>query len=170
MLPPFCAHFTPQTIDYFARAQQFVALVMQTYPEMQFAFTGHSLGAGLAGLIAASTNPLRTLPAVVFSSPAIRQVIQNRTDTDPLSVANSELVVLADKWDPIYQTAVQASGLLGTLCLWQPLEQPDCVTCYAAPAVNLSSVACGNCFMQHHIYAHYLSLISDQTIRPKCVT
>ena len=127
-------------------------------------------GAGLAGLIAASTNPLRTLPAVVFSAPGIRQVIRNRTNIDPSAVAGSELIVLADQWDPIYQTAVQAAGLLGTICLWQTLEQSDCVTCYAAPAVNLSSAACGNCFMQHHIYSHYLSLISDQTVRPKCIT
>eukprot|EP00051_Salpingoeca_urceolata_P035907 m.31928 g.31928 ORF g.31928 m.31928 type:complete len:716 (+) comp9883_c0_seq1:77-2224(+) len=53
-LPAFCKAFPPATLDYLTNAIAVGHAVRAKYPGLDLLFTGHSLGAGLAGLVAAA--------------------------------------------------------------------------------------------------------------------
>ena len=166
-----CRGFSNATLDYFARARDFVRRVRQRYPDVDILFTGHSLGAGLAGALAAVTPPPPSTSssggvppsfsvAVTFASPAWVRFLARRLPAVPLPsspAAHARLYALADEWDPVQRESMAtADGLRGTQCLWSSPEPLTCKVCYASGALNMSSPACLGCFEQRHIYAHYL--------------
>ena len=154
-LPPSCSReFSPSTLDYWARAVEFVAMVTARHPDLSLLFTGHSLGAQLATMSAASRVPIG--PAVAFSTPAWRDALANRTGHAPsAAAARGHLYALASKWDPVQARAAQATGLAGDACYWDEPPAAGCETCFAH-GVPSSGPACLLCFEHTHIYAHYL--------------
>ena len=154
-LPPSCSReFPPSTLDYWARAVDFVAAAAARHPELSLLFTGHSLGAQLAAMSAASRAPVG--PAVAFSTPAWRDALANRTGRAPSSdAARGRLYALASKWDPVQARAVQEGGLVGDACYWDEPAPPGCETCFAH-GIPSTGPACVLCFERTHIYAHYL--------------
>ena len=169
-LPTYCANFSNKTLDYLTSAFHFEARARAAFPTLDFLFTGHSLGAGLAVLVASS---LRSR-AVVFSAPGLRGVMRNRTHTDPERVTVDHVFVLADVNDPVFQGSraeIGGEGSVGTSCTWRTMPGPACASCYAPPhpLPNTSRADCESCFARHHIFAHYLALVAAPD-RPLCAT
>ena len=168
-LPTYCANFSNHTLDYLTTAFHFEARARAAFPTLDFLFTGHSLGAGLATLVASSLGSR----AAVFSAPGLRGVLRNRTHTDPAQVGVDNVFVLADVNDPVFQASraeLGGEGSVGTSCTWSTVPGPACSSCYAPPhpLPNTSRADCASCFAQHHIFAHYLALVagSDGTASP----
>ena len=181
-LPAYCSNFNNATLDYLARAVEFVRKVRTAYPSHQLLFTGHSLGAGLAFLSAALLTdqngaavswedsisdstaltkvPLVVAPCVAIATPPWLTTFRRRAPRaklPPLAIARSQWLAVADEWDPVQKNSAAAGGLFGTQCLWSSPEPAACALCYlkALPA-NLSRPTCRTCFEQRHVYAHYL--------------
>ena len=53
-LQPYCSGFSEHTLNYWSRALDFVRAVRSAHPVRSFTFTGHSLGAALALMMAAT--------------------------------------------------------------------------------------------------------------------
>eukprot|EP00729_Bicosta_minor_P017853 gene17853-2790_t len=123
-LPAYCSNFNDTTLDYLTAALDLTAAVQVRFPSSEIMLTGHSLGAGLAGLVAVLTAAERKAadakqrPAVAFSSPGVLAVIANKSrhSVEPWTADSSRTFVLADEWDPVYHAA--NASLLGTSCQW----------------------------------------------------
>jgi hypothetical protein len=179
-LPGFCAQFDAATIDYFARALEFVAHVRAGFPSLDLLFTGHSLGAGLAMMMSVVAPALSPgvfdsskvkWPAVGFGTPAWLQPLRSRTGLSPVAAAARPLFAIADAYDPVEAVAVRDHGLLGAVCRWG-MDDPTpaaCGPCFAQLRGGGagSAVACGACFLQRHIFSHYLADLRGP--RPSCV-
>ena len=173
-LPTFCSKFSPETIDYWTSAVAFVRRAREACPRCRVLFTGHSLGAGLAFLMAASLSGGRAThtvsPAVAFSSPPWTEALIRKAPhiALPSSAAmRSEWFALADEWDPVQREGYQRGGLLGTQCLWASSEPQPCKLCYISKVINLTRPSCRMCFAERHIYSHYIyhDVPGD---RPRC--
>ena len=178
-LPTACDAFPARDLDYLARARDFVASVRAAHPERDLLLTGHSLGAGLAAILAAADYNMTaavaagsarqvTRKAVVFSSPGTRRVLRERSRIRIAEVDSREIVVVADVWDPVYVAAERGRGLVGTPCAYATPPGPACEACYRRPALNMSRPDCEECFLQHHIFGHYLRLVNSSATRPDC--
>ena len=167
-VPEFCGQFDNHTLDYLPRAMEFAARASRAYPNAELLFTGHSLGASLAMMVAAllqsQHGAQQPPPAVVFSAGAWREALHRRTGFwANTSSTTSRLYSLADRWDPVQASAVAADGLLGDACLWDTgRAYPGCRVCWVAggghapPAQWESDPACQLCFRQAHVYSHYV--------------
>jgi hypothetical protein len=168
-LPAYCSKFSNATLDYWARATEYVADARAAYPQLSFLFTGHSLGAALASTMAAASPASAPLaPAVVFSSPDYVSPLRRRAPQQlPLPArAHGRMYALADAWDPVEHGAIVAGGLRGERCLWTSQPPPACCkTCFAH--FDERSAACVDCLYQRHIYAWYLSTLVPGP-RPSC--
>ena len=115
-------------------------------------FTGHSLGAQLATMSAASrAQPVRRSPS------RRRRARRARESHGPRAVerrrARGRLYALASKWDPVQARAVQEGGLVGDACYWDEPPAPGCETCFAH-GIPSTGPACVLCFERTHIFAH----------------
>lgn len=178
-LPEFCAQFDAATLDYFARALEFVAEVRAAHPNLDLLFTGHSLGAGLAMMMSVAAPASQPgvpaaevkWPVVGFGTPAWLQPLLRRTGLSPGAAAARPLFAIADAYDPVEAVAVRDHGLMGTVCRWGMDKPPSaaCGPCFA----NLqgggtgSAAACSACFLQRHIFSHYMAALRGR--RPDCV-
>lgn len=163
-LPASCHQFSNATLDYYGAAQSFVHKARTALPGYSLLFTGHSLGAGLSFLAAAtssstsssasgsasaSTSATRitdgpprpagetVATAVAFSSPAWVPVLARKAPQTVLpsaAVMSSHWLALADEWDPVQRESVAAAGLRGTQCLWASPEPLACKLCYLGKA------------------------------------
>ena len=124
-------NFTTFQLDYLARATDVTQRAMVKYPQCSFLFTGHSLGAGLANLMAALSYPQVTsgsqppawatgcLPrasagAAVFSTPGYIHTLLNRTNitfdqgmynknsSHSTQQQSKRFMLFADQFDPIW--------------------------------------------------------------------
>jgi hypothetical protein len=165
--PAWCRRkFSSATIDYLAAALSFAATARSRYPSLDFLYTGHSLGAGLAFAVAAieggrnGSGAGELPPAVAFASPNWVNATQRRGVPLPrASAARRAFYALADEWDPVQRLSLAASGLAGVQCLWRSPEPPSCAKCYAHLPYNFSTrPECRLCFELRHVYAHYLEV------------
>ncbi|KAL1507926.1 hypothetical protein AB1Y20_007530 [Prymnesium parvum] len=174
-LPPFCGQFSNHTLDYLLRAAEFVARCAAAYPSYELLFTGHSLGAALAMMVAelrvgllrndgSSTSPTALPPAAVFSAPAWADALTRRTGVVPSVIAaQRRLYSLADEWDPVQASASDQGQLVGMECLWADAPPPPgCSACWesggGAPPLSWSdSAACRLCFAHTHVFSNYVN-------------
>mmetsp|Transcript_3128 Transcript_3128/g.7078 ORF Transcript_3128/g.7078 Transcript_3128/m.7078 type:complete len:294 (-) Transcript_3128:335-1216(-) len=172
VLPPPCREFSNRTLDYIARALEFVASALGAYPGFAILTTGHSLGASLA-MAAASFHGTHgaTLPAVGFAAGSWRSALRRRTGFEPPAAAAARrLYALADRWDPVQGSANASGDLLGEVCTWADDEPVSCSACWSggAPPANWTArAACVACFEATHIYANYLYRLVPGP-RPEC--
>lgn len=161
-LPAYCAEFSAETIDYFARALDHAAASSSAHPNVKWLYTGHSLGAQLASAVAAVRGAL----ALTFSCPAVASVLRNRTKVDPEQVPAWQAVALYNEWDPIRYDG--AGQLVGSSCDWSVSPTPlGCSRCRAA--YSMQNPECLLCFSETHIYSHYNALVASGS-RPQCQT
>lgn len=153
----YCDRFSADTLDYLSRALEHVEASRALYPDVQWLFTGHSLGAQLAEVVASVRGEL----ALTFSSPPVVPVLQNRSDAK--SVDEWQVVVLYNEWDPIgYDT----DGLLvGSSCVWSVSPAP--AGCESCRVPDPPSGSCELCFTQAHIFKSYKDLVRSGQ-RPAC--
>lgn len=170
--PAFCKHFNVSTLDYIARARDFLAAVAQAFPEHDRMVTGHSLGAGIAAMLAAWPRSSGCLvPAVdgalVFAAPdfvfALRQRLLTNFSREAPSIA-----VVADAYDPVFNSAFYRpfQGMMGTRGLWTVNQTGsaswECDICDAVDhAARLSSPTCFVCMTQRHVFSHYEELVKS---------
>jgi len=163
-LPQWCSVFSNSTLDYLENAFQFVHQMAETYPEVKWFFTGHSLGAALAEAVALVRGEM----ALSFSAPPIDPLLARRTKVNISGVPAWQAVAFYDEWDPLRWLA--RGNLPGSVaCHWLRSSVPaGCEACDMAPGgVDLGSDACSLCFVQTHIFKNYLTLASSG-LRPVC--
>jgi hypothetical protein len=179
-LPAFCAQFNDTQLDYLGGALNFTQRLLKMYPaasEGSVFFTGHSLGASLALLVSAKFDSLRdrsideghaltlAAPAAVFSAGgSIAAILRARFGDDPSQFDSSQTILLANTYDPVYNTSQHT--YVGDICLWLPSEPAACVACYKRP-FNAKAPECELCFEQSHVFSHYLDLLATPP-RPVC--
>lgn len=162
-LPPICSRFTVAALDYLSRAREFAAEAAQRYPQVDWLYTGHSLGALLAEAIASERGAV----ALVFSSPPVLPVLRNRSAVDPGKLSRWATVALYNEYDPL---KYESQGKLpGASCVWNVTPvPPGCAACeLSGHAINMSSASCRLCFVNTHVYKHYLELLASKP-RPIC--
>ena len=177
-LPPTCRQFQPAQLDYFGQAQAFVERASKRglNQSHHILFTGHSLGAGLA-LLMAATSRTYSAGAVVFSTPPMATTLVNRTGLNVSSLDSSRYITMADANDPlVFEVNASAAGLPGQLCLWDGAapRPADCADCFrhSVPGfnhLNLTRPSCHSCFMAHHAYANYYRRLVAAGTLPTCV-
>ena len=163
--PDFCEAFGADVLDYYGNAMAFVR-DLDIAPGANVLYSGHSLGALLATLVAATVTRDEGLtpPALVFSAPGFDAIASAKgasaTLLDPTAV-----LVVADTNDPVYREAL--GNLTGaTACAYDTGVDADCDRCFESrPDANRPD--CQSCFLHHHVYGHYLGLLSSSA-RPRC--
>ena len=162
-----CGAFSRQQLDYLSNAIEFTNKAIQQFPDYDFIFTGHSLGAGMASLIAAAGHNGDCVPvnagAVVFSTPGYINTLLNRTNLTISDIDTRRFLVFADQYDPVW-VGCHASfegGMIGRFCEWHNgTESLACITCEKDPQhINLNSRDCLECQAERHAFSHYLQLI-----------
>lgn len=173
-LQPQCSAFTAAELDYYGRALAFARAAQDRHPTVTFALTGHSLGAGLAVIVAAALGP--PSPAIVFSSPAVHDLVVKLVGQPPASLNMTERVVyLANIVDPVYHEAAALSGLPGRVCTWHVPAGAGtpaaCRLCFADQPgyLHRNELECAKCFQTEHVFSQYF-YTSIPGPRPTCAT
>lgn len=169
-LPAYCKAFSPKDLDYFAAALEFTKNTLVRHSGVEFAFTGHSLGAGLATLVASAIGG--TAPAIVFSSPPVRDNFLKLLGQAPAVLNITDRVLyLANSLDPVYHEAASLAGLPGRVCTWPPPATPSlaCDRCFENQPgyLHREELACSMCFQQEHVYSTYFYKLLPGP-RPSC--
>ncbi|CAE8626377.1 unnamed protein product [Polarella glacialis] len=165
-LDDFCGQFSIRTLDYVARALEFADATATAHPDVEWLYTGHSLGALLAQVVAA-VRGTGTL-ALGFSAPPVAPVIRNHTSLDPTTLPAWQALTLYNEWDPL---RYEAKGQLpGASCVWTVQPEPaGCQECDTfEPGPNMSSPTCRECFLNTHVFALYLGLVRSRRRPESC--
>jgi hypothetical protein len=161
-LEAYCSDLDPATYDYFSTALAFVEALALVYPNVEWMFTGHSLGAQLAELVAA----VRGATALVFSSDDVSSVLRARTAVNVTALPAWRTVALFNEWDPL--RFIASDNLPGAACVWPVSPAPSgCQTCDVVGQVDFSREDCYACFEGAHIFNHYLDLLASGVV-PTC--
>jgi hypothetical protein len=178
-LPSFCAQFTATQLDYFGNAVAFAWSVAAAFPTFSVLFTGHSLGAGLASMLALwpQATPGRgaarciapsSSGALGFAAPDFLSALQARVPNPALIMTDSALsriAIFADAFDPVQGAALfrPSHGMVGQLWLWRDGADPpstECLECFDVGHVQSpQSLMCLVCMAQRHVFSHYVSII-----------
>lgn len=113
---------SPSRLDYWSRALDFVKAVRSAHPARALTFTGHSLGAALALMMAAvgggpeqgvQSYLERQTRAIAFSSPAWVQPLRRRWQgaLPAAAAARNSLAALADQFDPVQEAPPELNKL-----------------------------------------------------------
>lgn len=153
-LPASCESFPDATLDYGRAAIAFAGTVQTAYPGFDLLVTGHSLGAGLALLVARALN----VQVVALALPPIQAGIRLRRSA----------YFMADSNDPVQRAAHAADlGGLTYLCLWDTGATPaSCADCRYSSNRDVRSSECLDCIAATHSLKHYLGLLRGP--RPLC--
>lgn len=162
-LRAWCKRFTNETLDYLTRAIEFAQAAEGAFPGIEWLYTGHSLGAQLAEVLAA----IHRARALTFAAPSVSPVLRNRTVVDPALVSAWSEVALYNEWDPLLRDA--QGNLVGAECIWEVRPPPlGCETCYSdGKRPDLLRPECAECFARTHVYKKYLDLVGSGQ-RPAC--
>jgi len=201
-LPDECEAFSKDTLDYVARAHEFAeeALAAAGDAEDGFdvVFTGHSLGASLAQLMAlsfhgtASSNSSNTYRAIAFAPAGIKEIAMR--DGFPTKDAKKVAVVLVNKYDPVYTSTLRTE--VGSVCEFVGTHKPLlCYCCVSPMATENASVmarrlrplregisfsremskmskmsfCCRVCMQKAHRYPNYIRFFEQMTQVPECI-
>mmetsp|Transcript_4479 Transcript_4479/g.10397 ORF Transcript_4479/g.10397 Transcript_4479/m.10397 type:complete len:295 (+) Transcript_4479:163-1047(+) len=159
-VPKWCSRFSNETLDYLAAALSFAEAAALRYPALDWIFTGHSLGALLAEVVAAVRGRLAT----VFSAPAVVPVLHQQ-GLDPLKVQRWQMLALYNEWDPLRYESL--GELPGSTCHWNVTAPLGCKTCDGHGVPDLESLTCKVCFLQTHVWKKYLELVESGR-KPSC--
>lgn len=158
-LPAECQNFTVHQLDYLSRALEFAQKAAEAHPNTQWLYTGHSLGALLAELVAAQRSGA---PALTFSAPPLTPLLKRLKQP---KLRHWGTVTLYDQYDPLRFQAV--GQLWSANCTWPRSQAPEgCEACEAAP-IDMHSEACQKCFYAAHTFKTYLKNVYSQR-RPDC--
>jgi hypothetical protein len=171
--PPYCANFTWDTLDYFTTARQFAQQAAIELPGYSILYTGHSLGAGLAALMAllpllhpsANCSAPVAAGAVAFASPNVLFALQHRLAS--LNLTGSQLsqnvAIFADAYDPVqvHSFNAPAHGMIGSLWWYSVGSTPPlpCYVCVDVERAETDSLDCLLCMSERHIFSHYVEMI-----------
>lgn len=182
-LPSFCQQFPESIVDYGTAARLFTLRVQSQLPEFDLMFTGHSLGGGLASMMALFQTEQNTscigtgAGAVAFAAPdylfamALHSAVNlTEVTVDSEGDRAARILVMADSFDPIFYSAHirPAKGMIGHLCLWEAKNVSSaCLECDTPTNVNWDSVNCFTCLLERHIFGHYEKLALGNEL-PMC--
>lgn len=172
-LPPWCGHYPASDLDYLSVARNYVASIARAYPAAGILLTGHSLGAGIAAILGAS-SPVAVpecvassvQEAIVFSTPGFLEAVAKYTSAPVHQLNADKVTIIADVYDPVFFWARQHpfGGAVGLPCFWNCSGPPSpfCALCeFSEPWLNMSSFECLVCFAERHTYSHYVALIRN---------
>lgn len=159
-LPASCDSFSDTTLDYSRAAITFAEIVQIAYPGFDLLVTGHSLGTGLALLVAAAlSTPGQIVQVVALAMPPLHKHPGKLLPT-------RSAYFLADSNDPV-QRAANAAGIFETECLWDTGATPAvCIHCKYSSNGDVRSNECLDCIAETHSLKHYLGLLRGS--RPLC--
>ena len=160
--PEFCSQFTAFQLDYISRALDIARKAAEVHPTLQWLYTGHSLGAELANVVAA----VRGAAVLGFATPPVIEVLKRRTAVDVKQLPHWKSLSLFNEFDPLRFLA--HGELPGANCSWanQP-EAAGCDACEMKGSVDMDSPACKQCFSKTHLFSAYLALLRSRS-RPVC--
>ena len=167
-VPAWCAReFGAAQLDYFARAVDYARAFEAAHPRRAVLYTGHSLGAALAALVALDRGGCDgDAPALAFSWGGLAGAARNRTGCDLRTVDRARVAQLANPYDPVFVDGDAPGERVGGACVWRQADEPR--ACAGDPCRDgATSLACGRCFAQAHVFAQYLRLV-DEGARPTC--
>lgn len=136
-LPEECLVFNPRTLDYVSQALNYTLQVISLYPSVPILLTGHSLGAGIAVLVAAALSHVQILPVIGFGAPATRKALLDR-GLSIRSLGNDSIMVIGHEWDVIMRT--QMEGQVGSLYFYPQMESASCKACISSLSLPLEEV------------------------------
>eukprot|EP00250_Pteridium_aquilinum_P010166 c19190_g1_i1 orf=124-1350(-) len=128
-LPQECLIFDSHTLDYFAQALNYTLQVISLYPSVPILLTGHSLGAGLAVLVAGALSHMQTLSVIGFGAPATRKPLLDRGFSVE-TLENASIIVIGHEWDIIMRNPME--GQVGLLCFYPQNEPSSCKKCMSS--------------------------------------
>lgn len=178
-LPSNCSIFDESTLDYFSQALNYTLQVIDVYPSARILLTGHSLGAGLAILVAGALSHIHTLPVIGFGAPGTKKPLLDRGISIE-SLENGRIIIIGNEWDAIMRT--QMEGQVGLLCMYPQSEPSSCKACIQAasrlPSADgeqhcvdgaqcLVPPGCMDCFLVTHYLKKLIALV-DLAIKPSC--
>lgn len=174
-LPESCRReFDFETLDYLTAALKLWDRVRASLTDYEPLFVGHSLGAGLASLVAAA--PKGYVPkALGLAGPAFDEILKARLGGDPAELPRGRILLLYNAMDPVYFEATKngSAGLQGAVaCPFPPPGKeppPGCVACYNRTGPlgpDLSRPACEECFLHTHVLANYLHFLNGTKDNP----
>lgn len=102
------SRFDAQTLDYTDNAISFARKAMSQHPALDFLFTGHSLGAGLAAVTAAVLPGTKAVP---IASPQVKDRIYSQFNMLPHQLDTSLFVFLGNQYDPVYHESRGTNGV-----------------------------------------------------------
>eukprot|EP00672_Neobodo_designis_P016490 CAMPEP_0174828770 /NCGR_PEP_ID=MMETSP1114-20130205/1528_1 /TAXON_ID=312471 /ORGANISM="Neobodo designis, Strain CCAP 1951/1" /LENGTH=332 /DNA_ID=CAMNT_0016062495 /DNA_START=27 /DNA_END=1021 /DNA_ORIENTATION=+ len=171
--PDFCAKFNRSTLDYFGAARSFLASAKASYPGYHVLLTGHSLGAGLAAMLAlwpssgACPGPAND-GAAVFSAPDYLYALRRRTNESFGDAQAYRVAVVADEFDPVFYRAKERAfeGMVGWRGLWVESQtgapSVACEVCdLIEHAKSLETPFCFACMLTRHVFSHYEALVAS---------
>jgi hypothetical protein len=151
-LPASCDSFPDATLDYGPAAIAFAKIVQTAYSGFDLLMTGHSLGSGLALLVAAALNS----PVIALAMPPLHK-------HTGILLPTRAAYFLADSNDPVQR----AAGVVGTSCLWDTGATPAwCIDCEYTSNSGVRTNECLDCIINTHSLKHYLGLLRGP--RPLC--
>ena len=169
-VPNACAGVAPQArADYLEAALNFARAMAAAHPGVDWAFTGHSLGAGLAVACCAALGA--GARAVPIASPPTVDLVHRRFGGGSAAGLGPRVVHLANALDPVHHEAAGLKGLPGTPCIWPARPGAAAASCHACfrdhPAVLPATAACAACFAAEHIFSNYFYTLAPGP-RPIC--
>lgn len=170
-MPAVCNTFSEHTLDYLAQGKEVVQRVQKLLPGYAILLSGHSLGAKVAVILAATLK--NGLKAVTFALSAFTSTLVNKYGfgvADFATLNATDLIAIEHPCDPIYLQAGSSSGeLFGTtVCLYKNAPSvAGCLECSANLAKNSSKDVlqlpeCSQSFYRAHVYKNYLQLIDQR--------
>lgn len=168
-LPGACHQFSASELDYYAAAGTFINRALVALPAgTEPLLVGHSLGAGLAVLVAADRETeQRWGPRVLgLSAPPYDTVLRSRVRREPGELDQRKLAVIYNAFDPLYRKGNSTKGNAGAaICTFAPTEPAACVQCYAVDGKERSP-ECDECFAKTHIAKIYLDDLNGTVEKP----
>lgn len=178
-LPADCHSFPNATLDYLSAALHWRDHVLHELPGFDPLYTGHSLGAGLAVLVAASQAGQHEPKVMALSSPGFDMALQSRLHMFPQELRPFRNIVIYNEDDPIYFDGSSHHELFGsTACIFQSPggQTPDCHLCYNGPVrPSFDRPECERCFLETHVLKNYLDALEGNAshpplARPRCLS
>ncbi|GBG25430.1 Hypothetical Protein FCC1311_016482 [Hondaea fermentalgiana] len=191
-LPESCEKYSNYTLDYVSRASEFVHEAISaaaTSPAaeasdkdekeaLDVVFTGHSLGASLAQLMALSYHASGMdnvqFRAIAFAPAGVKEIAER--DGFPTDDAKKVAAVIVNPFDPVYTTTERTE--IGRVCKFQSISEPLMCRCCKSledkrrllegqQEISMS-LCCRVCFAKAHRFPNYMEALTAMEEDPDC--